>query len=882
MGKEALRQLPSVYDPHEVEGNIYAFWEKGGFFHGDVSAPGEVFTVVIPPPNVTGELHMGHALNNTLQDILVRWRRMQGYVTSWIPGTDHAGIATQIKVEADLRKEGLTRHDLGREEFLKRVWEWKEKYGGRIIHQLRRLGASCDWERERFTLDEGCSRAVREVFVDLYNKGLIYQGDYITNWCCECNTALSDIEVEHNDVEGKLYHIKYPMVEGDGWIVVATTRPETMLGDTAVAVNPDDERYRHLVGEQVILPLMDRPIPIIADDFVDPEFGTGMVKVTPAHDPNDFDMGQRHGLDQIKVIGPDGKMTEEAGPYAGLAVLECRRRVVEDLDKAGLLLKVEDHLHAVGHCYRCHSMVEPLVSRQWFVKMKPLAGPAIAAVVDGRIRFVPERFTKTYLNWMENIRDWCISRQLWWGHRIPVWYCQSCGETIAAKEDPEECPKCGSRDLVQDPDVLDTWFSSALWPFSTLGWPEETPELARFYPTSVLVTGFDIIFFWVARMILMGLEFMGDIPFHHVIIHGLVRAADGRKMSKSLGNGVDPLEVVDEYGADALRYTLTTGVAPGNDLRYQPEKVEASRNFANKVWNAARFALMNLDDFLPGELPAELTLADRWILSRYERVVAEVTRQLERFDLGEAARALYDFIWSELCDWYIELVKPRLYGKEGEKARKGAQAVLYHVLAGSLKLLHPFMPFLTEAIWQYLPGASQTIMLESWPVPEGLEDAEGEAAMAAIMEVIRAIRNIRGEKNVPPGKKISAILFMDAGESPLIRENLAYVQLLAGVESLEQRPKAAARPSKAIAAVAAGIEIYLPLADLVDLEEEKRRLGKELDQAREELARSQGKLANENFISKAPPAVVEKERARYSELQQKIEALTARLAEIEE
>ena len=882
MGKETLRQLPSVYDPHEVEEKIYAFWEKGGFFHGDVSAPGEVFTVVIPPPNVTGELHMGHALNNTLQDILVRWRRMQGYVTSWIPGTDHAGIATQIKVEADLRKEGLTRHELGREEFLKRVWEWKEKYGGRIIHQLRRLGASCDWERERFTLDEGCSRAVREVFVDLYNKGLIYQGDYITNWCCECNTALSDIEVEHNEVDGKLYHIKYPMAEGDGWIVVATTRPETMLGDTAVAVNPDDERYRHLVGEQVILPLMDRPIPIIADDFVDPEFGTGMVKVTPAHDPNDFEMGQRHSLGQIKVIGPDGKMTDEAGPYAGLEVLECRRRVVEDLDAAGLLLKVEEHLHAVGHCYRCHSMVEPLISRQWFVKMKPLARPAIQAVVDGRIRFVPERFTKTYLNWMENIRDWCISRQLWWGHRIPVWYCQSCGETIAAKEDPEECPKCAGRDLIQDPDVLDTWFSSALWPFSTLGWPDQTPELERFYPTSILVTGFDIIFFWVARMILMGLEFMGDIPFHHVIIHGLVRAHDGRKMSKSLGNGVDPLEVVDEYGADALRYMLTTGVAPGNDLRYQPEKVEASRNFANKVWNASRFALMNLGDFQPNGLPAELTLADRWILSRYDRVVAEVTRQLERFDLGEAARALYDFIWSELCDWYIELVKPRLYGKEGEEERRGAQAVLYHVLAGSLKLLHPFMPFLTEAIWQYLPGASRTIMLESWPESGQMEDPEGEAAMTAIMDVIRAIRNIRGEKGVAPGKKISAILFMDEEESPLIRDNLAYVKLLAGVESLEQCPRDAAKPAKAIAAVAAGIEIYLPLADLVDLEEEKRRLGKELDQAREELARSQAKLANESFISKAPPAVVEKERAKHSELQQKIEVLTARLAEIEE
>lgn len=882
MGKEVLRQLPSVYDPHEVEGRLYEFWEKEGFFHGDVAAPGETFTVVIPPPNVTGELHMGHALNNTLQDILVRWRRMQGCVTSWIPGMDHAGIATQIKVEADLRKEGLSRHELGREEFLKRVWEWKEKYGGRIIHQLRRLGASCDWERERFTLDEGCSRAVREVFVDLYNKGLIYQGDYITNWCCECNTALSDIEVEHDDVEGRLYHIKYPMAEGDGCIVVATTRPETMLGDTGIAVNPGDERYRHLVGLRVILPLMERPLPIIADDFVDPEFGTGMVKVTPAHDPNDFEMGHRHDLEQIRVIGPDGKMTDLAGPYTGLEVLECRKRVVQDLEKVGLLVKVEEHLHAVGHCYRCHSMVEPLVSRQWFVKMKPLAKPAIQAVVDGRIQFVPERFTKTYLNWMENIRDWCISRQLWWGHRIPVWYCQSCGETIVAKDDPEDCPECHSHDLIQDPDVLDTWFSSALWPFSTLGWPDQTPELERFYPTSVLVTGFDIIFFWVARMIFMGLEFMDEIPFSHVLIHGLVRAHDGRKMSKSLGNGVDPLEVIDEYGADALRYTLITGVAPGNDLRYQAEKVEASRNFANKVWNAARFALLNLGDFKPNGLPAELTLADRWILSRYDRVVAEVTRQLERFDLGEAARTLYDFIWSELCDWYIELVKPRLYGKEGEKERQGAQAVLYHVLAGSLKLLHPFMPFLTEAIWQYLPNASPTIMLESWPVSGQMEDAEGEAAMEALMDVIRAIRNIRSEKGVPPGKKISAILFMDGEQNRLIGENLAYVNSLAGVENLERRQSDGAKPTKAIAAVAAGIEIYLPLADLVDLEEEKRRLGKELDQAREELVRSQAKLANEGFISKAPEAVVDKERTKHEELQKKIEVLTAHLAEIEE
>src|SRR5690606_960754 len=732
-------------------------------------------SIVIPPPNVTGSLHMGHALNNTLQDVLVRWKRMQGYDTLWLPGTDHAGIATQIKVEEDLReREGLTRHDLGREAFLQRVWEWKEHYRSRIVGQLKRLGVSCDWSRERFTMDEGCSRAVREVFVHLYNRGLIYRGRYIINWCPHCQTTLSDLEVEHQEVQGKIWHLRYPYKNRPGYAVVATTRPETMLGDTAVAVNPGDGRYRDLVGETVILPLMDREIPIIADEFVDPEFGTGMVKVTPAHDPNDFEMGQRHGLEQIQVIGLDARMTEAAGAYAGLDRYEARRRVVEDLEALGLLEKVEEHTHAVGHCYRCGHVVEPLVSDQWLVKRKPLAEPAIDAVKRGQIRYVPDRFSKNYLHWMENIRDWCISRQLWWGHRIPVWTCAG-GHQFAAIEDPIACPECGSTELTQDPDVLDTWFSSALWPFSTMGWPEKTADLERYYPTDVLVTGFDIIYFWVARMIFMGLEFMKEKPFSDVLIHGLVRDHLGRKMSKSLGNGVDPLEVIDQYGADALRMTLVSGVAPGNDMRYHPEKVEASRNFANKIWNAARFALMHLEGFTPrlgvdradedGEASGAwqrflaeegVELADRWILSRYHRTVAEVTRHLGRYDLGEGARTLYDFIWSEFCDWYIELVKERLNGRRGEAARRAAQQVLWYVLKGTLELLHPYMPFITEELWQHLPGTGESIVVTPWPTSDPqLIDPRVEEAMDVVMDVIKAIRNIRAEKGVPPGRQIT-------------------------------------------------------------------------------------------------------------------------------
>jgi len=885
----ASPELAKVYDPKQVEEKWYARWEERGYFRAEGDPGRRPFSIVIPPPNVTGSLHMGHALNNTLQDVLVRWKRMQGYDTLWLPGTDHAGIATQIKVEEDLReREGLTRHDLGREAFLQRVWEWKEHYRSRIVGQLKRLGVSCDWSRERFTMDEGCSRAVREVFVHLYNRGLIYRGRYIINWCPHCQTTLSDLEVEHQEVQGKIWHLRYPYKNRPGYAVVATTRPETMLGDTAVAVNPGDGRYRDLVGEMVILPLMDREIPIIADEFVDPEFGTGMVKVTPAHDPNDFEMGQRHGLEQIQVIGLDARMTEAAGAYAGLDRYEARRRVVEDLEKLGLLEKVEEHTHAVGHCYRCGNVVEPLVSDQWFVKMKPLAGPAIEAVRDGRIRFVPERFSKNYLHWMENIRDWCISRQLWWGHRIPVWTCAN-GHEFAAVQDPAACPECGDTQLVQDPDVLDTWFSSALWPFSTMGWPEKTADLERYYPTDVLVTGFDIIYFWVARMIFMGLEFMKEKPFSDVLIHGLVRDHLGRKMSKSLGNGVDPLEVIDQYGADALRMTLVTGVAPGNDMRYHPEKVEANRNFANKIWNATRFALMHLADFDPagGESPAdpklglELTLADRWILSRYDRAVREVTRHLERYDLGEGARTLYDFVWSELCDWYIEVIKPRLYGKEGEASRQSARRVLWYVLKGTLELLHPYMPFITEELWQHLPGTGESIMIAPWPRPdERLRDPRAEEEMERLMEVIRAIRNIRAEKTVPPGREISAVFHAEGETARLLEENLSYVKTLAKVGDARIEPPGSAKPEKAVPAVAGGVEIFLPLAGLVDVEAEAARLKKELEEVLGELERARARLANPGFVEKAPAHVVEGARARVRELEDAEQKLRARLAEL--
>lgn len=873
-----------TYDPKQVEQKWYDYWEENGYFHQEVDTTKEPFCVVIPPPNVTGQLHMGHALDNTYQDIFVRWKRMQGFNTVWIPGTDHAGIATQARVEGHIRStEGKTRDDLGREEFLKRTWAWKEDYGNQILNQLKKLGASLDWERERFTMDEGCSRAVREVFVRLFEKGLIYQGNYSVNWCPNCATTLSDIEVEHEDETGKLYHVKYPFSDGSGFVQIATTRPETMLGDTAIAVNPEDTRYTHLLGKTVTVPLANREVPIVADEYVDLEFGTGMVKITPAHDPNDFEIGIRHNLPQVQVIGLDAIMTEEAGVYAGLDRYEARERVVHDLDELGLLVKIENHDHAVGQCYRCNTVVEPVVSKQWFVKMEPLAKPAVAAVESGEIRFIPERFNKHYLRWMENLRDWCISRQLWWGHRIPVWYCADCGEIFASVDEPSQCPKCSSAQIEQDPDVLDTWFSSALWPFSTLGWPDQTEELQHFYPTAVLITGFDIIFFWVARMIVMGYEFMGDRPFNDVLIHGLVRDAQGRKMSKSLNNGVDPLDAIAEYGADALRFNLVIGVAPGNDLRYIPEKVEAYRNFANKIWNASRFALMNLTDFNyrqqnMGSL--QLTTTDHWILSRYEFTAKEVTRFLERYDIGEGARVLYEFLWNELCDWYIELVKPRLYGKQGEDSRYVAQYVLWYVLKGTLELLHPYMPFITEEIWQNLPHDGDTIMLAPWPAPTGLAAPADEKVMSTIMAIITEIRTMRSEKNVPPGRKITAICQANSDIQEILAEAKLDILNLAGLETLILED-IGQKPAKALSSVVEGINIFLPLADLVDMDAEIQRIEKDLQETERELGRAQSKLANEGFITKAPPQVVEKEREKVESYLATVERLQSLLREMQ-
>ena len=883
------KNIPKVYDPQAVETKWYKYWEDHGLFHDEVDKGKKPFSIVIPPPNVTGQLHMGHALDNALQDILIRFRRMQGYNTLWMPGTDHAGIATQIKVEEMLASEGLTRYDVGREKFIEKVWEWKGQYGDRIIKQLKSLGASCDWQRERFTMDEGCSKAVREVFVSLYEKGLIYQGHRITNWCPRCNTALSDIEVEHEDTPGHLYHVRYPVEGNPGeYLSVATTRPETILGDTAVAVHPEDVRYSHLIGKKLKLPLIGRCIPVIADEYVDKDFGTGAVKITPAHDPNDFDMGLRHNLPQIVVITNDGTMSADTGKYAGMDRSECRKVIVADLKEQGYLVKIEDHQHAVGHCQRCRTVVEPLVSKQWFVKMQSLAEPAKAVVASGEIQFVPERFTKTYITWLDNIRDWCISRQIWWGHRIPAWYCE-CGATIVAREDITVCPTCGSQNIQQDPDVLDTWFSSGLWPFSTMGWPEKTDELQQFYPTSVLVTGYDIIFFWVARMIMLGLEFKKEIPFKHVFIHGLVRDPQGRKMSKSLGNGIDPLEVIEKNGADTLRFTLVTGNTPGNDMRFYAERVESSRNFANKLWNASRFVLMNLDDVDKieqlvqyGKTAREndsFTLADKWILSRFAKTVNEVTRNLDRFELGEAARLLYEFIWNEYCDWYIEMTKARLYNKEDVSARSTAQYVLWYVLEKTLKLLHPFMPFITETIWQHLPHDGHSIMVADWPAEEStLFDEQVEQQMNTIMDTIKAIRNMRAEVNVPPGKKSEAILQVVASDLQAVFENnLQYFKTMASAEPITLLGPQAGKPENAMTAVVSGVEIYMPLKGLIDVEKETTRLNKELVSLDTELARIAGKLANEGFVAKAPPEVILKEKAKAGEYQEKQTTIKERL-----
>ncbi len=854
------KELAKTYNPSDVEDRIYSNWTDKGYFHAEVDKNKKPFTIVIPPPNVTGQLHMGHALDETLQDILIRYKRMQGYNALWVPGTDHAGIATQIKVEEELRvNEGLTRYDLGREKFLERVWQWKEKYGSRIINQLKKIGSSCDWERERFTMDEGCSKAVKEVFVNLYNKGLIYQGSRIINWCPHCITALSDAEVDHAEQPGNFWHIKYSVKDSDEFVVIATTRPETLFGDTAVAVNPEDERYSSLIGKTLILPLVGREIPVIADEYVDKEFGTGCVKITPAHDPNDFEVGLRHNLEQIKVMNDDATMNSFAGKYEGMDRYECRKQMVEDLKEMGLIVKIEDHVHNVGQCYRCGTTVEPIISKQWFVKMEPLAKPAIDAVKNGETKFIPEHFEKIYFHWLENIRDWCISRQLWWGHRIPAFYCDDCNEMIVTKEDSAVCPKCG-KPMRQDPDTLDTWFSSALWPFSTLGWPEKTEELEYFYPTSVLVTGYDIIPFWVMRMMFSGIEHTGEVPFDKVFIHGLVRDSQGRKMSKSLGNGIDPLEIVSEYGADALRFTLATGNSPGNDMRFYIERVEASRNFANKIWNASRFLMMNLtiDEIkLPHE--SELKLEDKWILSAYNKLVKEVTENLNNFELGIAVSKLYDFIWDNYCDWYIELVKPRLYEKEG--ADKVCQSVLSFVLIGALKLLHPFMPFITEEIFTSLPTGEESIMISKWPEfdPSLCFDAE-EKRMHIIMDAIRSVRNIRAQMNVVPSRK--AKLIINAEDAKIFEGTAIYFEKLASASETVIVKDKEEICENAVNVVVEGATIYIPLDELVDREKEIERLEKELKTLEAEIKRVEGKLNNANFVAKAPQKLVEEEKAK--------------------
>ena len=861
------KELAKTYEPQEVEDRIYRFWEEGGYFHAEAHPDKKPYTIVMPPPNITGQLHMGHALDETLQDILIRWRRMQGYEALWVPGTDHASIATEAKIVEAMAKEGLTKEDLGREVFLERAWAWKETYAGRIEQQLKKLGSSCDWERERFTLDEGCSKAVREVFVRLYEKGLIYRGERIINWCPHCKTSISDAEVEFEEKDAFFYHLRYPIEGTEEYLELATTRPETMLGDTAVAVHPDDERYKALVGKNVILPLVNKAIPVVADTYVEMDFGTGVVKITPAHDPNDFEVGLRHGLPVITVTTEDGHMNELAGKYAGMTLMDCRKAVVKDLEDGGYLVKIEPLKHNVGSCYRCRTVIEPRVSQQWFVKMKPLAEPAIEAVRSGRTKFVPERFDKVYYNWMENIRDWCISRQLWWGHRIPAWYCPDCGEIVVSREDPAACPKCGCTALKQDEDTLDTWFSSALWPFSTLGWPDKTPELAYFYPTSTLVTGYDIIFFWVARMIFSGVEHMGEAPFDTVLIHGLIRDAQGRKMSKSLGNGVDPLEVIAQYGADALRFMLATGNSPGNDMRFTTEKVESSRNFANKLWNAARFILMNLGDgdIEPG-LPDTLTLEDKWILSKFNSLARAVTDNLEKFELGLAVQKLYDFIWDQFCDWYIALCKARLQGEKAADARR----VLVFVMTRTLSLLHPFMPFVTEEIWQSLPHEGEALIRAPWPVyDEALAFPAEEKEMERVMDAIRAIRNRRAEMNVPPSRK--AEVYVETAFADTFHTGAPFIQRLASASAV--RVGESFEVPGAVKIVTADATIQIPMDELVDRAAELARLSKERESVQKQLDGAQARLNNPAFTSKAPEAVVATARENAERLAEKLALL---------
>nr|WP_280530916.1 valine--tRNA ligase [Paenibacillus alvei] len=877
--------MPTTYDPKAAEQKWYDFWMKGEYFKAGVRKDAEPFTIVIPPPNVTGMLHIGHALDFTLQDILIRFKRMQGYDALWLPGSDHAGIATQTKVEQKLREEGVTRYDLGREAFLERVWDWKEQYANTIREQWAKMGLSLDFSRERFTLDEGLSRAVRQVFVKLYEKGLIYRGKYIINWDPAARTALSDIEVEYKEVQGHLYHLQYPLKDGSGSITVATTRPETMLGDTAVAVHPKDERYQHMIGKMLVLPIVGREIPVIADEYVDKDFGSGAVKITPAHDPNDFEMGLRHQLPQITVMDESGKMNELAGQYQGMDRADCRKQIVKDLQEQGVLIKIEDHVHQVGHSERSGAVVEPYLSTQWFVKMKPLAERAIEAQKTGKgVNFVPERFEKTYLHWIENVRDWCISRQLWWGHRIPAWYCEDCGHIHVAEEDATACTSCGSSHLKQDEDVLDTWFSSALWPFSTLGWPDQTEDLKRYYPTNVLVTGYDIIYFWVSRMIFTALEFTDEIPFKDVLMHGLVRDADGKKMSKSLGNGVDPLEVIEKYGADAMRFMISTSSTPGQDLRFRWERVEQARNFANKIWNASRFALMNLQGvtYEDIDITGELGTADRWILHRMNETAREITRLMDAYEFGETGRVLNNFIWDDLCDWYIEFAKLSLYGSN-EQVKKKTQSVLAYVLDRTMRMIHPFMPYISEEIWQHLPHSGETITLAEWPVYHAeFEAPEAVREMMLLMDMIRAVRNIRAEVNVPMSKKVELIVKpADRTIEANITNNLEFVERFCGTSKLEVSIEAGA-PNKAMTAIVTGAELYLPLAGLLDIEQEIARLQKEVEHLNKEVERVDKKLANQGFIAKAPASVIEEERAKQRDYSEKRDKVLARITELTE
>lgn len=867
------RELDKLYSPSDFEDRIYKMWVDENCFHAVRDPEKTPYTIVIPPPNITGQLHMGHALDNTLQDILIRWKRMSGYCALWVPGTDHASIATEAKIVEAMRKEGITKDDLGRDGFLKRAWAWKEQYGGRIVSQLKKLGSSCDWERERFTLDEGCSKAVKDVFVNYYNKGLIYRGERIINWCPHCRTSISNAEVEYEDQAGHFWHLRYPLKDGSGYVELATTRPETLLGDTAVAVNPKDERYKDIVGKTLILPLVGREIPVVADSYVDMEFGTGVVKITPAHDPNDFEVGKRHDLPVLNVLTEDAKIVDDYPKYAGMDRYEARKKIVEDLEKGGYLVEVEDHAHNVGTCYRCGTTVEPRVSLQWFVKMDELAKPAIKAVEDGDIKFVPDRFEKNYLNWMNDIRDWCISRQLWWGHRIPAFYCDDCGEMVVSKESEVCCPKCG-KPMRQDPDTLDTWFSSALWPFSTLGWPDDTEDLKYFYPTSTLVTGYDIIPFWVSRMIVAGMENMKEKPFDTVLIHGLVRDEQGRKMSKSLGNGIDPLEVIDKYGADALRFMLATGNAPGNDMRYSDDKVKASRNFANKLWNAARFIMMNLPDgFTADALPAQMNIEDKWIVSKFNTLAKEIDENLTNFDLGVAVAKLYDFIWDVYCDWYIELTKPRIAA--GGDTAAAAQTVLVWVMKGMLKLLHPFMPYITEEIWQTLTDGASILMLEKYPVyDESLNFSAEEIDFGKIIAAIKAVRNIRSEMNVVPSVK--AKLYIETAQPEVFANGVMFFERLASASEVEILEKADVKD--AVTAVTDAARIFIPLSDIVDTEKERARLDKEKKKVQKDIDFLSGKLNNQGFLAKAPEQLIAAQKEKLAKAQEKMAKIEESLA----